>query len=114
MNTPNENGVYEFFQTETIAKLKGGCPYVSIRICNCDDGLFRYGLEVRCARVGFSFAPNIKQRGFNSSNAAKEAAMIELLAGFPKAMENDPQIVHDELRQLKAQIEAKIAQPSLF
>jgi hypothetical protein len=36
------------------------------------------------------------------------------LRRFPKASPTDPQTVHDELRELKAQIERRFSQPALF
>jgi hypothetical protein len=52
--------------------------------------------------------------GYPSPADAKDAATRRLLQRFPKAWASDPQSVHDELRELKAQIEDKLRQPTLF
>ena len=55
-----------------------------------------------------------KATGFTSENAAKETATQELLRRFPKPSASDPQSVHDELRELRAMVEARFREPSLF
>ena len=91
-----------------------GRSYASVKICQCEDGLFRYGLDCMYSYGGFSFPISSSQEGFASASAAKEAGTGELLKCFPKAWEGDPHSVHDELRDMKAQIEKNFCQPSLF
>jgi hypothetical protein len=44
MKQPNENGVYE---VEIIAELaRRGRSYVTVRLCQCADGLYRYALDM--------------------------------------------------------------------
>jgi hypothetical protein len=52
--------------------------------------------------------------GFSTYKAAKGAGIAELLKRFPKAWESEPQSVHQELREMKAQIERHFSQPTLF
>jgi hypothetical protein len=45
---------------------------------------------------------------------AKDEAVAVLLSRFPKERAEHPQSVHDELREMKAQVEAKLRQPTSF
>jgi hypothetical protein len=112
MKTANEHGAYEGGSVEELARR--GRSYAVISICQCEDGLFRYGLDVMYSYGGFAFPISSSQKGFASASAAEEAGIIELLKRFPKAWENEPQSVHDELWDMKAQIEQNFCQPSLF
>ena len=112
MQKPNEHGVYEADATEELARR--GRAYASIKLCQCEDGLYRYALDMAYSYGGFCGPIFTKATGFTSASAAKEAATQELLRRFPKPWASDPQSVHDELRELKAMIEAKFRQPSLF
>jgi hypothetical protein len=83
-------------------------------LCQCEDGLYRYALDMAYSYGGFCGPIFAKARGFESFSAAKEAATQEMLRHFPKAWASDPQSVHDELRELRAMIEARCRQPSLI
>jgi len=112
MKTPNENGVYE---AETVTELaRRGHAHASVRLCQCEDGLYRYALDMAYSHGGFCGPIFDGTPGFDSSGAASEAATREMLQHFPKAWASDPQSVHDELRELRAMIEGKSRQLSLF
>lgn len=85
-----------------------------IRISHCDDDLFRYSLAVTYSYGGFRGPIFASYPGFPSFAEAKTAAITELLTKFPKPLGPEPQSVHDELRDLKAQVEQLLVQPSLF
>ncbi len=108
----NENGVYVNYATEEVAR--NGHSYAAVRICQCDDQLFRYALDLMYSYGGFSGPITIMDEGFATFSAARDAGMLELLKRWPKARPSEPQSVHAELRELKAQIERRFSQPSLF
>ena len=112
MQRANENGVYEAETTEELARR--GRAYASVDLCQCEDGLYRYALDMAYSHGGFCGPIFAGAIGFDSCSAAKEAATQELLRHFPKAWASDPHSVHDELRELRAMIEGKFRQPSLF
>ena len=112
MQRANEHGVCEADVTEELARR--GRAYASIKLCQCEDGLYRYALDMAYSYGGFCSPIFAKDIGFDSPNAAKETATQELLRRFPKPWASDPQSVHDELRELRAMIETRFRQPSLF
>ena len=112
MQRANEHGVYEADATEELARR--GRAYASIKLCQCEDGLYRYALDLAYSYGGFCSPIFAKATGFTSESAAKETATQELLRRFPKPSASDPQSVHDELRELRAMIETGFRQPSLF
>jgi hypothetical protein len=83
MQTPNENGVYETEATEELARR--GRSYAAIRLCQCDDGLYRYALDVAYSYGGFCWPISASRKGFATYSEAKDAGTVELLRRFPKA-----------------------------
>jgi hypothetical protein len=112
MKTPNEYGVYEPDTVEEMARC--GRSYAAVRLCQCEDGLYRYGLTLHYTYGGFGGSISDRCKGFGTCGEARDAATTDLLRRFPKAWASEPQSVHDELRDLKAQIERRFRQPSLF
>jgi hypothetical protein len=112
MQRANEHGVCEAETVEELARR--GRAYASIELRQCEDGLYRYALDMAYSYGGFCGPIFAKATGFASQSAAKEAATQELLRRFPKPWASEPQSVHDELRELRAMIEAKHREPSLF
>jgi transcription initiation factor IIE alpha subunit len=112
MQTPNESGVYEFEATEELARRDRS--YAAVRLCQCDDGLYRYALDMAYSYGGFSGPIFLSSKGHATYNEAKDAGTAELLRRFPKAWSSEPHSVHEELRELKAQIEQRLREPTLF
>jgi hypothetical protein len=112
MKTPNENGVYDAETTEELARV--GRSYVAVDLCQCEDGRYRYALDMQYSYGGFCGPIFGRGEGYASPREAVEAATRELLRRFPKAWASEPQSVHDELRELKAQIDQRFSQPTLF
>lgn len=112
MTKPNENGVYAPQITEELARR--GRSYASVRIAQCEDGLYRFALDMSYSYGGFCGPITARATGYATAAIAKDEAMAALLRRFPKALATDPQSVRLELRELKAQIEGKFRQPCLF
>ena len=83
-------------------------------ICQCEDGLYRFALDMAYSYGGFGGPITGESEGYSSPNEAKDAATQRLLQRFPKAWASEPQSVHDELQALKTQIEDRLRQPTLF
>jgi hypothetical protein len=111
MQQPNEHGVYDAEITEELARR--GRSYAAVRLCQCADGRYRYALDMSYSYGGFCGPIFADDDGFATSGEARESAIKDLLRRFPKA-ESEPQSVHDELREMKAQIERRFSQPTLF
>jgi hypothetical protein len=112
MQKANEHGVCDAETTEELAR--HGRAYASVELCQCEDGLYRYALAMAYSYGGFCGPISVKAKGFASQSAATEAATEETLRRFPKPWASEPQSVHDELRELRAMIEATFREPSLF
>src|SRR5713226_3049379 len=112
MQTANDCGVYEADNQEEIARQ--GRAYAAVTICQCADGLYRYGLALMYSYGGFTDPISDRQKGFASYSDAKDAGIQKLLQRFPQPWPSDPQSVHDELRSMKAHIEQNFRQPSLL
>jgi hypothetical protein len=108
----NENGVYEPEITHELARR--GRSYASVKIARCDDGLYRFALDMEASDRGFCGPITDRGTGHASSEAAKTAAAEKLLQRFPTARASDPESVQNELRELKAQVEQTLREPTLF
>ncbi len=112
MKKPNANGVYEAESTEELARR--GRAYAAVKLCQCKDKRYRYALDMAYSYGGFCGPITAKDKGFDTAKAATEAAMQEFLRRFPKERPEHPASVHAELRELRAQIEARWREPTLF
>jgi len=63
---------------------------------------------------GFGGPIRIDSKGYATLNAARMAALDELLRQWPKAWPSEPTSVHHELRLMRDQVESHLRQPSLF
>ncbi len=112
MKKPNENGVYEPEKVEQLARR--GRAVASVKVAQCLDGLYRFALDMHYSYGGFCSPITDRGAGHSSAQAAIDAGTEQLLRRFPKPWASEPQSVHDELRDLKAMIEDRHRQPSLF
>jgi len=109
---PNEHGVLPEGHRETLAQR--GRSHATIRIALCDDGLFRYGLDMMYSYGGFGFPISIDGEGFSSLAVARTAAIEAMLRQWHTPFPSDPASVQAELQELRAQVENHLRQPSLF
>jgi hypothetical protein len=109
---PNENGALPAGHHETVARR--GRSHATITFALCEDGLMRYGLDMMYSYGGFSFPIRDDDPGFPSLEAARLAAIEELLRQWHRPSPSDPASVQAELRDLREQAEAHLLQPSLF
>jgi hypothetical protein len=112
MRRANENGVFKVEATEELARR--GRAFAAVRLCQCNDGLYRYSLDMAYSYGGFCGPISVSCKGYTTYSEAKDAGTAELLRRFPKARPSEPQSVHDELRELKVQIEHRHREPTLF
>ena len=80
MQTQNEHGVYEAEKREELARI--GRSYAAAHFCQCDDGLYRYALDVSYSYGGFCGPISAHGEGFPDYAAAKNAAIKELSRNF--------------------------------
>jgi hypothetical protein len=109
---PNENGVYEPTHVEIVAAC--GRAHAEIRIALCDDGLYRFATAYEYS-YGGALSP-ISEHGddYPTLKAARVAAIDSLHRYWPKASPTAPASVHKELRDMRAQIEQRVEQPSFL
>jgi len=112
MQKPNKNRVYEAETTEELARC--GRSYAALKLCQCDDGLYRYALDMAYSYGGFCGPIFATADGYKTGAEAKDAGAAELLRRFPTARPSEPESVHDELRELRAQVERGFREPTLF
>jgi hypothetical protein len=108
----NENGMLEAGHREEVAR--HGRAFAGVDFALCDDGAYRYSIDVMYSYGGFCGPISVEGPSFATLASARDAALEELLRRFPTAWESEPQSVHDELRILREQVEAQLRQPSLF
>lgn len=112
VNYPNEHGVLEPGHREIVASR--GRAHAAVSIALREDGGFAYGLEMHYRHGGFSIPICIDRESFPTQEAARTAALGELLRRWHKPFASEPASVHEELRDLREQVESHLRQPSLF
>lgn len=88
--------------------------YAAIDLCHCDDGFYRFGLDLSYSYGGFGMPISKASEGFVTERDAREAGIAALLQRFPIAWSSEPHSVHEELRLMKEQIQRHLRQPCLF
>lgn len=109
---PNECGVLDAGLREVVAT--HGRGYAAIRIAFCEDSLYRIGVEMHYAHGGFAFPISIHAEGFAALDAGRTAALELLLCSWHDPFPSEPEGVRVELAEMRAQVEARLRQPSLF
>jgi len=109
---PNEHDVLPEGHSETLAR--HGRAHATITFALCEDGQFRYGLSMTYSYGGFSMPISGSCQGSPSIEAARSAAIEEMLSRWHSPFPSDPASVREELRRLREQLEAQLQQPSLF
>jgi hypothetical protein len=112
MRTPNENGVYPAELTEEVART--GHAHATLSFCHCDDGQHRFAVSMEWSTGGRGEPISAEDEGFATLAEARDAGLQRLLARWPAVWPSEPQSVRDELQAMKAQIQARFSQPSLF
>ncbi|MBK8915554.1 MAG: hypothetical protein IPM64_13325 [Phycisphaerales bacterium] len=109
---PNECGVLDAGLREVVAT--HGRGYAAIRVALCEDGPYRIGVEMHYAHGGFAFPISIHAEGFSTLDAARTAALELLLRSWHDPFPSEPDSVRTELVAMRAQVEARLRQPTLF
>ena len=112
VSQPNEHGVLESGYREVVASR--GRAYAAVNIALREDGRFAYGLELNYSYGGFVFPIAANGESFATKQAAREASLTELLGHWHTPFASEPASVHEELRNLREQVESHLRQPSLF
>jgi hypothetical protein len=112
VSRPNENDVLETGCREVVASR--GRAYAAISIALREDGRYAYGLDMNYSHGGFCFPITVTGESFATKEAARTAALAELLRHWYTPFPSEPQSVHDELRIMREQVQAHLRQPSLF
>lgn len=97
-----------------IVATSGARAYAAITVALCDDKLFRYGLDMHYSYGGCGFPIFAQSLGYATLEAARTAALEHLLGAWHKPFPSDPESVQRELNEMRRQIEARLAQPTLF
>jgi len=108
----NESGVLTECAQETVAS--HGHSSAKVRIALCADQRFRKSVSLMYSYGGFSFPISIESESFATYAQALDAGLQELLKHWHTPFASDPTSVHEELRQMREQVLARIRQPSLF
>lgn len=112
ISTANEYGAIRATHRETVAQ--HGRSFAAVNVALCEDGLFRLSTTLQYSYGGFCGPVFIDSPGYASLSTAMDAGLAELLRRWHKPVASEPQSVHDELAELRRQVEAKLRQPSLF
>lgn len=109
---PNQHGVLPEDNREIVASR--GRAFAAIRFALSEDGLYRYGLELNYSYGGLSYPICIDGEGFHTVEAARTAALEQLLRSCPKSFPSDPESIRVELFDLHRQVTTRLSQPTLF
>jgi hypothetical protein len=112
VSKPNQNGVLETGRREVVATY--GRFYAAVELALCEDGLYRFSVELFYSYGGFCGPISDTAEGYATEGAARTAALEELLRKWHRPFPSDPASVHEELRVLREQVEGQLCQPSLF
>jgi hypothetical protein len=112
VSSANDNGVVAEGTHEVVARL--GRSYAAVNIALCEDCHYRMSVEMQYGHGGFSGPIRSDDEGYATLDAVRTAGLEELLLRWHKPFPSEPQSVHDELADLREQIEARLQQPSLF
>lgn len=112
VSTPNANGVLSEGLHDVVARRNRA--YAAVNIALCEDGLYRCSVEMQYSYGGFSGPISIDSAGHQTIDAARMAGLDELLRRWHTPFPSDPQSVHAELADLRAQVESRRVQTSLF
>lgn len=111
----NENGVFEPYLRFVVASYGlYYADYADVRIAFCEDSLYRCAVGLLYSYGGFSGPVFEDGEAYPTFQKAKEAGLQQLLRRWHKAWPTEPQSVHDELNDMRRQIEEQLRQPSLF
>jgi hypothetical protein len=112
VSKPNEHGVLATERREVVATY--GRFYAAVELALCEDGLYRFSVELFYSYGGFGGPISDTAQGFATEATARMAAIEELLRKWHRPFPSDPATVQAELRILREQVEAHLSQPSLF
>lgn len=113
VSTPNEFGSMNAGYEETVAR-HGARYFARVNVALCEDGLYRFSTSMMYSYGGFSGPVFMSAPGFATVAAAIHAGLEDLLNRWHKPFPPEPQSVHDELADMRRQIEARLRQPTLF
>lgn len=112
VSRPNEHGVLPEGRREEVARY--GRAYCAINLAVCDDGLYRFGIEMMYSHGRFSTPIFSHAEGYLRADAARTAALNKLCQRWHEPFPSDPASVHEELRSMREQIKARLSQPLLL
>lgn len=112
ISTANEYGAMRATHREVVAQ--HGRSFAAVNVALCEDGLYRSSTTLQYSCGGFSGPVFIDSPGYASTAAAVDAGLAELLRHWHNPFASEPQSVHDELADLRRQVESRLRQPSLF
>jgi len=99
-------------EAENVIVARHKRSWAAVRITLCDDGLYRYGIDMQYSHGGFC-AP-ISGNGHGTREAAITAGTEEILQKMHTPFPSDPNSVREELREITAQLQNRLRQPSLL
>lgn len=112
ISRPNENDIYPDGASEIVAAL--GRSNATIDFAFCDDGQYRYSINLQYSYGGFCSPIFSSCTPFPTQDAARTAGLEELLRKWPSGTHGEPQAVLNELAELRRQVASRFSQPSLF
>lgn len=113
ISKPNQYGAMKAGYEEVVAR-HGDRYFAGVNVALCEDGLYRQSTSMMYSYGGFSGPVFMSTRGYGSIGAAIDAGLDELLRHWHKPFPSEPQSVHDELNDMRQQIESRLRQPTLF
>lgn len=113
ISQPNEYGALKGGSLRIVARRRER-SYAGVRIAFCEDGLFRFSIELRYSYGGCGGPIFDTDQGYATEGAAEIAGVEELLGKWPTVLPYQPVSVNEELHDMHCQLQARLSQPSLF
>jgi hypothetical protein len=109
----NDHGVFAGYAREVVAK--AGRAVAEVGIYKVRDGVYVHCSHFMSPTEGFGYAPNVwDSESHETETQARQAAIAELLERIRDDVPAREKTAHEDVRQIRQQLQRLIAQPTLF
>ena len=109
----NDSGVFADYETEIVARC--GRAVAEVGIYKLRDGVFVHCTHYMTATSGSGYAPCVWcSTPHDTAKEARLTGIAELLERLRDAGHDSDKTGHEDMRQLRQQLQRQIEQPSLF
>ena len=111
VSKPNDFGTMQVGHEEIVARR--GRWFAAVKVALCEDGVYRQSSSMMCSYGRHSSPVFLSTLGYRTVAEAIDAGLHELLRHWRTPFHSEPQSIHDELNDMRQQIETRLSQPML-